>query len=55
MERRRVKTDGVQSSDGVIAMNHGEEFSVMGMSCYNGCGHNNQRDDKGVDNNVELR
>lgn len=51
MESWRVKTDEVQSGDGVMAMNRGEEFSVMGMSCYN----DNQRDDKGVDNNVELQ
>lgn len=38
MEGPRVKTEGVKSGDGVIALNCGEEFSVMGMNCYNGCG-----------------
>lgn len=54
MEGPRVKTDGVKSGDGVIAMNRGEEFSVMRMSFYNGCGHDNQGYDEGVDNDAEL-
>lgn len=55
MEGPRVKTEGGKSGDGVIALDCGEEFSVMGMNYYNGCGPDNEGEEEGVDNDVEMR
>lgn len=37
----------------MIAMNHGEEFSVIGDELLQWLYHDNQREDEGVDNDVE--